>query len=626
MFRTRPAIITAQRPREVSAGSARRHNSLVVLVMCVWTWAAGATDDSVAQELQFARQRGPYFVGEPVVVQVVASGFQAGEEPTCRLTGDAPDGVTVQGPQVSQSAQSFTQIINGRVTHSETIDYRFSFVVTAQREGAYEIGPFEVTFAGQTRTVAGAAFEFGQLESDPDMQIELAVEDHSVYVGQEVPVTVRWSFAGEIEEVQYAFDNLQIRSPLFDQFTFRAPERRGRTSLTIATAKGSLEVDAAVTQEERDGRKFVVVSGTLTLVPDTPGTYDAIPITCRTKRVAQWGRDLFGGLTARGTAPARAAGTPLDLEVKPVPLDGRPASFSGAVGRGFTLEVSANRSVVRVGDPISLTVTVQGAGALDNVSLPDLAANVGFSSELFQLPAEPVAGTISGASKQFKVPVRVKDPGVTQIPPLAFAWFDPDQEQFQTTQSKPIALQVMAAQVISAADVVSAQPARVPDTAGNGAPEARESGPEPGGTFVGANLAIERDVARLLASADGGASRHALAGAVYGAAIAVVLVSVVLRRRAQRDPRQVQRRHRLRAARKQIAGTARQRPREAAAAIARCLRELLAQGDLAHRDEADMIIAQCDSISYATTEDELSPRSDLVGRALTLVDQAARPS
>jgi len=76
------------------------------------------------------------------------------------------------------------------------------------------------------------------------MQIALSVSRKSVYVGQEVPVTVRWSFfADDMTAVQYAFSNLQIRSPLFDQFTFKDQPQQSRTSLIIATAKGGMEVD-----------------------------------------------------------------------------------------------------------------------------------------------------------------------------------------------------------------------------------------------------------------------------------------------------------------------------------------------------------------------------------------------
>ena len=395
--------------------------------------------DVAAQDIQLARQRGPYYVGEPVVVQVVASGFEPTAQVSCRLQGDPPAGITLQGPQVGQSSQSFTQIINGRMTSNESVDYRFSFVVTADREGEYAIGPFEVAFGSQVKTIAGTSFQFGKLESDPDMQIAFSLPQSSVYVGQEIPLTIRWSFVGELASVQYAFSNLQIRSPLFDQFTFKEQPRKTRTILTIATAKGGMEVDADVTQEERDGRRFVVVTGTLVMLPDTPGKFDSISITCRTKKATQLGRDLFGDIVARGSTPAMAAGTPLAFEVKPIPSVGRPASFSGAVGRSFSIDVSANRSVVRVGDPISLTISVRGDGNVEKVSLPSLAGVEGLPEDLFQIPAEQAAGTFDGNTKQFKINVRVKDQRVTQIPPLPFSWFDPTQEQFQTAQSRPIA-------------------------------------------------------------------------------------------------------------------------------------------------------------------------------------------
>ncbi len=271
------------------------------LICAATILSLAATAEVSAQNIQLVRQRGPYYVGEPVVVQIVASGFEPAAQPTCRLKGEPPSGVTLQGPQLSQSSRSFTQIINGQISSSESVDYRFSFVVTADREGEYDIGPFEVVYQGVTKQVEGTTFQFGKLENDPDMQIAFSLPQDSVYVGQEVPVTIRWSFAGEMAAVQYAFSNLQIRSPLFDQFTFKEQPRQSRTALTIATAKGGMEVDAEVTQEERDGRRCVTVSGSLTLVPDTPGKYAAMPISCRTKKVTQWGRDLFGDLTARAT-------------------------------------------------------------------------------------------------------------------------------------------------------------------------------------------------------------------------------------------------------------------------------------------------------------------------------------
>lgn len=591
-----------------------------LLSLACWTHAA-------AQEIHFARQRGPYYVGEPVVIQILVNGLEPGDQPTCRLQGDPPAGITLQGPQVSQSSRSFTQIINGRVSRTESIDYRFSFVVTADREGEYTIGPFEMVYRQTTREVEGAAFQFGQLENDPDMQIALTLPKAAVYVGEEVPVTVRWSFfADEMPAVQYAFSNLQIRSPLFDQFTFQDPPRQSRTALTIATAKGGLEIDAEVTQEEQGGRRCVTVSGTLTLVPDTPGKHEQIPITCRTKKVTQWGRSLFGDLTARNDAPALAAGVPLSFEVKAIPSADRPASFAGAVGSDFSIAVSANRSIVRVGDPISLTLSVRGRGNLERVSLPALDQNPGMSADLFQIPSEQAAGTFDGTAKQFKVNVRVKDQRVTQIPPIDFSWFDPALEQFQTTQSKPIALQVMETQVVSAADVVSAAPAGSSgQAAGASANGSAPSGSESPSnlTFVGANLAIEQDAALLLANAASRASPRAVAIGLYALAALVLVGGVVARLRAEVDTQSLQRKKRLKALGRQLASAASLPPRDAADAIARALRELVAGQAIRRRAAADSIIAQCENIVYATGPGDMERVRQLAQQARELVDEAA---
>ena len=584
---------------------------------------------SGAQEVQFARQRGPYYVGEPVVVEVQVAGLKPGPEPSCRLTNSVPDGVTIQGPDVGQSSRSFTQIINGQVTSSESTDYRFRFLVTASREGKFEIGPFELTYQGVSKTVAGETFEFGKLESDPNMQIEMFIKQDSIYVGQEVPLTIRWSFIGELPEVQYAFSNLQIRSPLFDQFRFKDEPGRARTPLTIATANGIVNVEGEVTQEKRDGRDCVVVTGSRILVADTPGDYQQIPVTCRTKKVTRWGRDLFGDAVARASAPALSAGSPLSLVIKPVPIKDRPSSYSGAVGNGFSLDVSASSSVVRVGDPIALTITVRGDGNLESISLPDLAANEGLTTDRFQIPSEAVAGTLEGNSKQFAVNVRVKDPSVAQIPPVAFSWFDPIQEKFVTTRSKPIALQVMETQVISAKDVVTAHPGLRSAENDGGMPTSLAAGgttaTPPGLSFVGANLAIERDLARLSRNHTLGTSPRTIAVTVYSAAVLIVAGGLFVRRRSRMDSVAVQRKKRLRSLRRRIESAKNLPPREAAQQVAQTLRELVATFEPHERAEIDRLIAICDTTIYAIDDSGSADLVNIIERSATVLDDVARP-
>ena len=509
--------------------------------------------DVAAQDIQFRRQRGPYYAGDPVVVQVVVRGVDAGSNVTCKVQGSVPKGITIEGPQLNRSTRSFTQIINGRVSSHESTDYVFGFTVTAARAGKFQIGPFEIDLAGKPQTVAGELFDFQKLENDPDMQIAVSLPGDTFYVGQRVKATVRWTFVGDINAIQYAFTNLQIRSPLFDLFPFDKQPPRTRTTLTIAMAKGAMELDAEVAQDKLNDKDRVTITGTASFIADSPGRHNAIPVTCRTEKVVPWGRDLFGSLVRRQRSPALASGKPLSFVIEPIPTANRPASFAGAVGHGFSITASANRSIVRVGDPISLTVAVRGDADLTRISLPSLAASPGWSTAAFQLPDEQAAGTVDGNTKQFTLNVRVKDTSVEQIPAIAFSWFDPQQKKFLTATSKPIALKVMENQVVSAADVVAA-----PSTA-ESAPQHSDS-PTQGGTgtgttrrsFVGANLAIERNVSALLADASSSASPRTVSIAIYLIAIAVFLGGIGIRRRAQRDPKVAQRKRSLQAISKNI--------------------------------------------------------------------------
>ena len=52
-----------------------------------------ACSDCFAQDVQFARQRGPYYVGEAVLVQIIASGFEDSDEVNCKLVGGITRGV-----------------------------------------------------------------------------------------------------------------------------------------------------------------------------------------------------------------------------------------------------------------------------------------------------------------------------------------------------------------------------------------------------------------------------------------------------------------------------------------------------------------------------------------------------
>src|SRR5690606_37385186 len=91
-----------------------------------------------------------------------------------------------------------------------------------------------------------------------------------------------------------------------------------------------------------------------------------LEVVSGTRRV----RDLFGRVReVAGKRELKLESEPARYEVEPLPKEGRPAGFSGAVGR-FTIEAEAEATTVNAFDPIEVTITVRGEGLLEDVGLP----------------------------------------------------------------------------------------------------------------------------------------------------------------------------------------------------------------------------------------------------------------
>src|SRR5439155_22341967 len=96
-------------------------------------------------------------------------------------------------------------------------------------------------------------------------------------------------------------------------------------------------------------------------------------------------------------------------------------------------------------------------------ALGKLDGSGGLPKDRFAVAAEPPTGELSpdGKTKTFKVNAQVTGPS-TEIPALAFSYFDPVKGTYQTVHSDPIALSVKGGNVVGAGDVVAAAPAKKP--------------------------------------------------------------------------------------------------------------------------------------------------------------------
>ena len=346
------------------------------------------------------------------------------------------------------------------------------------------------------------------------------------------------------------------------------------------------------------------------MVPLRAGDLEIPPATLDVEEGVRFRRDLFGGRRPTQVRKWRSSDRARRLSVKQIPADRTPESFAGAVGSGFSLTVSADRTVVKVGEPIALNFELRGDGNLETAALPRLDAKGLLPPASFRVADGEIPGHLENGVKRFTTMVRVLDPGVHEIPALEYSWFDPTTEQFQSTQSRPIALSVGDAQRIGAADVQSAE--RAPEISVPDREEQAGSSPSRTGSLVltGADLAIERNPELLLRrAAVGSRNRWALAG-VYAGSVLLLVLAHFDRRRRNLDPAIVARRRRVESELRRIRDASTLPAPEAAAEIARALRALVAETPDVRRPEVDALIGECDARSYAPGTDRDSAPID----------------
>lgn len=398
----------------------------------------------------FRVERGEPHAGLPFILSLIAEGLDESPAPT-------PPALTIPNAKVvamgvTPNVSTSIQIINGRRTDSKEVRWVFRYRVEASEPGVLKV-PATTVVQGQKRATApGGDVEVSSVASTADMKIELKLPTRPVWVGEVIPVEISWLLRRNADDQTLVVPMLAQD----DQFLIAAPPASNpRQVLAFAAGARDLSLPYEQDQVEVGGARYTRFRFTVFVTPRRAGKVELAPASV-VAALAVGQPDIFG---QSATRLFRAVDVPRSLEVKDLPLADRPASFSGAVGSTFDLSTSASRSVVQLGEPVELTLTVKSDQRLDALAAPTLAGEGGLPADKFTLPPDLPSGELSadGMTKTFKVAVQVTGPA-TEIPSISFSYFDPVKGAYQTTKSQPIALAVRGGSIVGASDVVSAQP------------------------------------------------------------------------------------------------------------------------------------------------------------------------
>lgn len=164
--------------------------------------------------------------------------------------------------------------------------------------------------------------------------------------------------------------------------------------------------------------------------------------------------DVFSGYDYKDV-PVKLSSQPVKINVRPLPTQNQPASFTGAVGN-FTVNAQLDKKSLSTDDAATLTFTITGSGNLKLISNPkiDFPAGLGVYEPLTSDTITGRSPAITG-SKVFVYNMNPQTPGAYTIPAIAFSYYDPATGSYKTLTTQPVNVQVSKGKHYNAAAAAS---------------------------------------------------------------------------------------------------------------------------------------------------------------------------
>jgi hypothetical protein len=367
-----------------------------------------------------------------------------GEEILLKITVQS-DEETVDSPRfeeltafdiISSGSSKNLQWINGQTSVSFTYQYR----LRARDEGEFTIGPATVRAGGKEYRTRAFKVRVTPARTQPPSQQQQQQQPPPNVSEPVTPPSNRHIFiTADLDR-----DTAYINQPVTYTFRFYKAERLLSSPSYERPSFPGFWVEELPPQRHFNrvinGVNYEVTEVRYALFPTDAGPKRIAPsrlkatIASRSKGrrnpFSIFGDDIFGRFD-RGEA-VNLTTKPISLTVLPLPADGKPDDFSGLVGK-FSLDIHADQLTASVGDPLTVTLTVQGRGNIKSAPMPSFDTIPGLRT--FAAGSSEEVSTanyqISGRKTfdQVFVPQR---PGKYQLPEFKLSYFDPEARRYKT--------------------------------------------------------------------------------------------------------------------------------------------------------------------------------------------------
>jgi hypothetical protein len=341
--------------------------------------------------------------------------------------GDAVDFPEIDGLNIRYQGQSSeTRIVNFKSTSKVIHNY----LITPSKVGDYTIGPVTAKYKG------------GQKELTGQLRVIKKADDQEAQQLSELMFSTI-SADRESPHVHEPF-GLELKVHVRDGI-----ELDGNFSIRGGLPENGMdgELEWKISGRERkviDGSIFNEYTLATTAKTLTAGTFTFQPevqlnVVIPRQRRRSWGFDdpFFGDMFGRQeTRPFVLDCNKLEVKVRPVPTDGRPESYTGGVGV-FDFDVAVGPTTVKAGEPITIRMRITGEGNLSQITPPTIT-----DQHDFKLYDARTVATQNPNEVRFEQVVIPKSDSVTNIPAIAFSYFNTKTTDFRTIKQGPFPVTV----------------------------------------------------------------------------------------------------------------------------------------------------------------------------------------
>lgn len=331
------------------------------------------------------------------------------------------------GPAVSFSVSSAT--VNGRVTHNQRVmTWVYTFV--APTKGVATLSPIVVNVEGKEIKSAPVKIKVLPEETRPTKEGEayfmyrlLLPNKKTYYLQEAIPISYRFYATKGFDPLVNLMNTLQ-----FDGFL--------STNLFEGTS-GERQILA----EQIDGRNYRAVDiHKYLLYPQREGELTIpgheFPFRINTEPTPS---NPFGSMEERSE---RAA--PTSIRIVPLPTEGKPEDFSGAVG-SFSVRSELNNPTPSVGDALTIKFIIEGSGNLKVASNPNPKFDLDFDTYEPEVKYDySVEGNTLREVKAITYTLIPRKEGRFVIPPITFSCFDTSSGKYLSLSGKGYEVNVSA--------------------------------------------------------------------------------------------------------------------------------------------------------------------------------------